>query len=462
MADETQPHETSLHDPADRAASRGLRPGHAAAAGRILLDLTDVVILISAGGGIGGIIRVVVRLARHATAPDAQIPVTLAFYHPVRKTYLAIDPKLFADDSWTRPVDLRVALGLIGVPVPFIGTRHFDEPVRRFWHIARRRLKNWRAARAERAPAGGPASGWALRPLDLAPGEKLRAAVLGMAWMVPKHIERLRALGADVEIVTLIHDLIPLTAGNEELPNPAFVHWFRHLVRQTTRFLAVSRYTADEVTREVAAMGGHVARIDVVPLAHEFAFDGTPDRSVVPEGEFVVTVGSLGHKRKNLDLLLEVWGLLAERLGPEALPALVIAGAHGRQAARREAAIARHPGLKDKVVLVDRPNDAKLAALYAACLFTVYPSRYEGWGLPVGEAAWFGKLSVCSNVTSIPEVMGPAADYFDPADAEAMAKALEQPIRDRAYLRAREAELAAMHLRSWADVARTLVARLAQ
>ncbi|GAB4068380.1 glycosyltransferase [Ancylobacter sonchi] len=431
-----------------------------AAPARIILDLTDVVILLSAGGGIGGIIRVVVRLAHHATAGGAEPPVMLAFYHPARKAYVGIDPALFADDSWTRPADLRSALGLIGVPVPFVGTRHFDEPVRRFWHIARRRLKNWRAARAERAPAGARPVGWALRPLDLAPGEAVRAAVLGMAWMVPQQIERLRALAPQVEIVTLIHDLIPLTAGNEELPNPAFVHWFRSLVRQTTHFLAVSRYTADEVEREVVAMGGHVERMDVVPLAHEFAFEGTPDLSVVPPGEFVVTVGSLGHRRKNLDLLLDVWGQLGKRLGPERLPTLVIAGAHGRQAARREAAIARHPELSDKVVLVDRPNDAKLAALYRACLFHVYPSRYEGWGLPVGEAAWFGKLSVCSGITSIPEVMGPAADYFDPADAEAMAAALEKPIRDRAYLRGREAEIAAMGLRKWADVARTLVAKL--
>ena len=429
---------------------------------RIVLDLTDVVILISGGGGVGGIIRVVVRLAHHATAPEAgaETPVTLAFYHPGRKAYVAIAPALFADDSWTRPADLRVALGLIGVPVPFIGTRHFGEPVRRFWHIARRRLKNWRAARRERVPVGARPSGWALRPLAVAPGERLRAAVLGMAWMVPSQIERLRALGPDVEIVTLIHDLIPLTAGDEEKPNPAFVQWFRHLVRRTSRFLAVSRYTAQEVTREVAAMGGHVDRIDVVPLAHEFAFEGTPDRSVLPAGEFVLTVGSLGHRRKNLDLLLEVWGTLAERLGPERLPALVIAGAHGRQAARREAALARHPGLKDKVVLVDRPDDAALAALYQACLFNVFPSRYEGWGLPIGEAAWFGKLSICSGVTSIPEVMGPAADYFDPLDAQAMGAAVEKPILDRAYLRAREAEIAAMGLRTWADVGRNLVAKL--
>lgn len=432
---------------------------------RIVLDLTDVVILISAGGGVGGIIRVVVRMARHAVLASAATggrPVELVFYHSGRKAYVGIDPALFADETWARPTDLRVALDLVGVPVPFAGSRHFDQPVRRAWHILRRRLRNWLNARRERMPEGARPAGWALRPLRIDADEPVRAAVLGMAWMVPRHHERLRQLSREVEIVTLIHDLIPLTAAAEEAPNPAFVHWFRALVPDCRHYLSVSRYTAQELVRELPALGGHIDSLGVVTLAHEFAFEGRPDASVLPQGEYVVTVGSLGHRRKNLDTLLDVWGRLCERLGAARVPVLVIAGAHGKQGARREAAIARHPSLAGKVVLVDRPNDAKLAALYAGCLFHVYPSRYEGWGLPVGEAAWFGKLSVCSRVTSIPEVMGAAAEYIDPLDPEDMAEVLERLILDRDHLAAREAEVARVELRSWADVGRDLAAALAR
>ena len=56
--------------------------------------------------------------------------------------------------------------------------------------------------------------------------------------------------------------------------------------------------------------------------------------------------------------------------------------------------------------IVDSPSDRELAYLYQRCLFAAYPSLYEGWGLPVGEAAWFGKYVISSNATSLPEVCG--------------------------------------------------------
>jgi glycosyltransferase involved in cell wall biosynthesis len=64
--------------------------------------------------------------------------------------------------------------------------------------------------------------------------------------------------------------------------------------------------------------------------------------------------------------------------------------------------------------VLERVSDAQLALLYSACYFTVFPSRAEGYGLPVAESLGAGKLCVASNATSIPEVAGDLADYFDP------------------------------------------------
>ncbi|HEY9215108.1 MAG TPA: glycosyltransferase family 1 protein [Ancylobacter sp.] len=429
----------------------------------VVFDLSDVIAQVSSGSGMGGIVRVVGQMVRYASLKPANDGVTLVFFHYGRRDYVEIAPELFQGDIWADPALLKAALGLVNVPVPFGGSRHHNRPLRRAYHVFRRRLKNRFKVMFARPPAGSRPQGWAISPWRMPTSGRVRIVVLGMAWMVPKQLDRhLEAVReGNVEIVTLIHDLIPIVAAEgEATPNPAFCEWFARVSKQTSRFLAVSEFTAEAVRTVAPQFGGQVEWVRTVPLAHEFDWDETRDLSVVPPSEFVLTVGSLGHKRKNLEQLLEVWGLLGTKLGFERLPVLVIAGAHGRQASKLGEFVARYPRLADKVALVERPGDAQLAALYEGCLFTVYPSRYEGWGLPVGEAAWFGKLSVASNVTSIPEVVGDAADYFDPASVEEMLAKLERPIIDRDYLRRREQAVAQVKLRSWVDVADDLVAAL--
>ena len=69
-------------------------------------------------------------------------------------------------------------------------------------------------------------------------------------------------------------------------------------------------------------------------------------------------------------------------------------------------------------------NDAELRALYENCEFFVYPSLYEGWGLPVAEALAFGKFVLASDRGSIPEVGGDLVEYIDPWNASAWAEAI--------------------------------------
>ena len=70
--------------------------------------------------------------------------------------------------------------------------------------------------------------------------------------------------------------------------------------------------------------------------------------------------------------------------------------------------------LDGKLVVMEDPSDAELAALYAGCRFTVFPSLYEGWGLPVTESLAFGKPCLIADRTSLPEAGGALARRFDP------------------------------------------------
>ena len=428
---------------------------------RIVFDVSDVIIQIHSGNNIGGILRVVTRLMRHARDQDAQGRLEFIFYHPRRRAFVAIDPEFFFDALGERVDVVDNALDLRGVLFSVNHAKYRKRPLRAFTHALERRLKHTARLWREPAPKMDRPAGWALRPWMLG-DEKVRVALLGMAWNVRDQSRRFAELQkkGDVEVVLLVHDLIPIVAPEIHEMNQQFTDWFGEVVKVTSRFIAISDYTARDVAATVPKFGGKIDWIRRVPLAHEFdvAEEG-PLPAAFPNG-FVLSIAPLALPRKNLWRLIATWEQLFERVGPERLPTLVLAGAHGKKAREFEEYMAARPELAPHVLLLERPSDRVITALYRHCLFTVYPSLFEGWGLPVGEAAWFGKLCVASNATSVPEVLGPAADYFDPHDIEDMTGKLEHPIRDRAYLATRESEVKKVALRRWEDVARDLVEAL--
>lgn len=87
-------------------------------------------------------------------------------------------------------------------------------------------------------------------------------------------------------------------------------------------------------------------------------------------------------------------------------------------------------GLGDRVLLPGFAAEQDLPALYAMATLFVYPSLYEGFGLPVAEAMASGVPVVCSNASSLPEVAGSAALYFNPLDVRAMQDAIERALDD--------------------------------
>ena len=117
--------------------------------------------------------------------------------------------------------------------------------------------------------------------------------------------------------------------------------------------------------------------------------------------------------------------------------------------------------LGGKIALMLDLSDAELRQVYRSCLFTIFPSLCEGWGLPIAESLAHGKFCVASNRTSIPEVGGDFVDYFDPlSDDDALAK-IERLLFDPGYLAAREARLRAEYRpRTWADCVHGLIGKL--
>jgi glycosyltransferase involved in cell wall biosynthesis len=145
-------------------------------------------------------------------------------------------------------------------------------------------------------------------------------------------------------------------------------------------------------------------KIQVIGLS-KAPFKGAKDPTLVPAEPYILCVSSLG-KRKNIPNLIKAHSQLDNP------PKLIIAGGKGDD--EMQVVLAKNDNPNCEIFL--NPSDAQLQSLYKNCLFTVYPSVYEGFGIPILEAFQHGKVVATSNISSMPEVGGNAAQYFNPLD----------------------------------------------
>ena len=146
----------------------------------------------------------------------------------------------------------------------------------------------------------------------------------------------------------------------------------------------------------------------------------TRARYGLPE-HFLLTVGTI-EPRKNLSRLLEAYRILVDR---RRQIGLVIAGRLGWRSGEFFTRLGQL-GLEGRVNLLNSVPDADLPALYSMADLFVFPSLYEGFGLPPLEAMACGTPVITSNTSSLPEVVGEAGITVDPLDADALASAIEE------------------------------------
>ncbi len=266
---------------------------------------------------------------------------------------------------------------------------------------------------------------------------------LSQQWRIPALLHHLRATRYHspyylmpyrprCSTLLTVYDVIPLRY-------PYYVSWrarflFRVMKRLAIRtadtIIAISNATAQDMQ---TFFGVDPTRLHVIPLAADRRFrplSPTEQKSArtrmgLPE-RYVLYVGS-NKPHKNLTRLVRAWATLRP-----SDTTLVIAGAW-LPTYPEPLQLAMHLGLNEQHVRflgpVDEPD---LPALYASALAFVFPSLYEGFGLPVLEAMACGVPVACSNVSSLPEVAGNAALLFDPHDTDAIVAALERLLGDAA------------------------------
>lgn len=277
--------------------------------------------------------------------------------------------------------------------------------------------------------------------LEDALGSNDRVLVTEAGWDHPGHLEALQNLRESFKSAVLQYllcDLIPVKFPHffEREFGARAADYMRALPTFCDRYVCISNSTAADVRQILAAdadthsfiMGSDVVEAETTPVV----------KSPV-DGPYVLSVGTV-EVRKNHILLYFVWRRLAALLG-ERCPKLVLVGREGWISGDVYTLLTTDPAVKDLVeIRHDVPNE-ELVGLINGCEFTVFPSFYEGWGLPVSESLFYGKVCATSNTSSLPEINPFPELMFDPYDHNAAFNVIRSLIESQELLQQYESQI---------------------
>lgn len=248
-----------------------------------------------------------------------------------------------------------------------------------------------------------------------------------------------RPPSAPGRLVVTVHDMIHELFPNSFPPDDPTREHKRRCVEAADRVVCVSHSTARDLTR---LLGVSPEKISVTHLGFSTAFASTAVQNMPVSREaerpYLLYVGHRGGY-KNFNRLLEAYAA-SPKLRRD-FDLIVFGGGPFTQS---ELSSIDALGLGEGAVRRLSGGDVALACAYAGAHVFVYPSEYEGFGIPPLEAMSCGCAVACSNVSSVPEVVGNAGEYFDPTSVEEIRAAIERIVDDDRH---RGALIAAGHER---------------
>jgi glycosyltransferase involved in cell wall biosynthesis len=278
------------------------------------------------------------------------------------------------------------------------------------------------------------------------PGDIL--AALGAPWVEPDYgvyIERVKR-EKGLRFALLIYDIIPLRRPEwyDVRLTRRFRTWFADALPLADTILTISAATAADVAEYTQNKGLALRAVPTpIPIGTGFKKSYAAQRrspngpvsSRLPAPNSYALMVSTIEPRKNHILLFRVWRRLMEDMQASSVPTLVFAGRVGWLVSDLMEQLHNSSFLDGKIIVIESPTDEELEGLYGGCLFTLFPSFYEGWGLPVTESHAFGRPCIVSKTTSLPEAGGSLARYIDPDNTTDAYRVIRETIHDQTGLR---------------------------
>jgi glycosyltransferase involved in cell wall biosynthesis len=265
---------------------------------------------------------------------------------------------------------------------------------------------------------------------------------LSADWVPEDKIPRIAALRRDgVRTVLCCYDMIPALFPHlcYQPTVERFPAYLAGMADAADMVLCISARTQSDLQAYFHDAGATLPPTAILHLGSDIpgltAQAGTLAKAI--GGDFILYVSTI-ERRKNHQILYKAYVTMREKLGARP-PVCVLVGATGWGVEDFLADIELDPRVKGDFLLLSRVSDDQLQWLYEHCLFTVFPSLYEGWGLPVAESLSNGKFVLASATSSMPEVGGSYAEYLEPWNVGQWAEKIQLYSQDRVLLAEREA-----------------------
>ncbi|MBB3981614.1 glycosyltransferase involved in cell wall biosynthesis [Sphingobium fontiphilum] len=293
---------------------------------------------------------------------------------------------------------------------------------------------------------------------------------LGTSWWLQNYFMFVREAKRlhNIRYVPFVHDFIPIMTPEHCIKQLTqdFISWALGVYQHADFFLVNSQATKKDLLKVADILGHQVSpdAVSVIPLNARFGSPDAPRASLeklhkwkIEPGKFVLFVSTI-ESRKNHIGALDAWLDMIQRHGAANIPKLVCVGNRGWLNDAVYSRIENSPALRKHVVMLQGLSDEELTLLYRQCRFTLYPSNYEGWGLPVTESLCYGKVPLLSDSSSLPEAGGDFAVYFEAGSTPELIEKAERLIFDDAELARLEAKIATeFRPRGWEDIAAQIV-----
>jgi glycosyltransferase involved in cell wall biosynthesis len=259
-----------------------------------------------------------------------------------------------------------------------------------------------------------------------APGDILISVGLDWDHSYYKEFYKLRQSNK-IKIVTCCYDLIPVLYPQYCVNDVAgmFTSYFIEIADGSDLILCISKQSQKDLNDMLERTGGARPSTHVFPLGDNVLERKDEEISekvqFLLQQKFILFVSSI-ERRKNHEVLYRAYHLLCRQGRKSELPKLIFVGMPGWGVNELLKDIELDPLTSDMIIILNNVNDAELCKLYDLSFFCVFPSLYEGWGLPVGEALSLGKAVICSDRGSLPEVGGEAVCYVSPWSPDSWAE----------------------------------------